>query len=166
MYNTFIELYEDGQLVEVVPYKIGFRRLELINKVMHLNGKRLVLVGVNRHEWNPKTGRAIGMEEMISDMNCIKRNNINAVRTCHYPDQIPWYYMCDEEGIYLMSETNLESHGSFQKVQSSLPVMCRVLFHNGERQSWIEQEVTLKRLRIIPLYCFGLWEMNRMQVMI
>ncbi len=116
LYSTFIELYEDGQLAEVVPYKAGFRRLEIIDKVIYLNGKRLVLTGVNRHEWNAKTGRAIGMNDMISDMSCIRKNHINAVRTCHYPDQIPWYYMCDEEGIYLMSETNLESHGSFQKL--------------------------------------------------
>ena len=121
LYDTYIELYDGGQLVEVVPYKVGFRRLEIIDKVMHLNGKRLILVGVNRHEWSAKTGRVIGMSEMISDMKCVKRNNINAVRTCHYPDQIPWYYMCDEEGIYLMSETNLESHGSFQKLGAIEP---------------------------------------------
>ena len=83
LYDTYIELYENDQLVEVVPYKVGFRRLEIIDKVMHLNGKRLILVGVNRHEWNAKTGRVIGMEEMISDMECVKKNNINSVRTCH-----------------------------------------------------------------------------------
>ncbi|MBQ7919051.1 MAG: beta-galactosidase [Lachnospiraceae bacterium] len=117
LYSVYIELSDaDGNLLEIVPYKIGFRRIEIIDKVMYLNGKRLVLVGVNRHEWSPKTGRCIGMEEMVADMKCIQRNNINAVRTCHYPDQIPWYYMCDEEGIYVMSETNLESHGSFQKL--------------------------------------------------
>lgn len=125
LYSTFIELYEDEDLVEVVPYKVGFRRLEMIDKVMHLNGKRLILLGVNRHEWNAKTGRVIGLEEMVMDMDCIKKNNINAVRTCHYPDQIPWYYMCDEEGIYLMSETNLESHGSFQKLGAIEP-SCNV----------------------------------------
>ena len=117
LYHAYVEITdEDGNLWEVIPYKIGFRRIEIINKVMYLNGKRLVLVGVNRHEWSPKTGRCISKEEMVSDMKCILKNNINAVRTCHYPDQIPWYYMCDEEGIYVMSETNLESHGSFQKL--------------------------------------------------
>jgi beta-galactosidase len=121
LYDAFIEVYENGQLAEVVPYKIGFRRLEIINKVMHLNGKRLIIVGVNRHEWSAKTGRVIGIEEMVSDINCMKRNNINSVRTCHYPDQIPWYYMCDEAGIYVMAETNLESHGSWQKLGAVEP---------------------------------------------
>ena len=122
LYTVNVEILdEEGGLLEVVPYEVGFRRIEIIDKVICLNGKRLVIVGVNRHEWNPKTGRCIGMEEMISDMACIQRNNINAVRTCHYPDQIPWYYLCDKEGIYLMSETNLESHGSFQKLGAIEP---------------------------------------------
>ncbi len=141
LYNTYIELYENGKLVEVVPYKVGFRRLEIIDKVMHLNGKRLILLGVNRHEWNAKTGRVIGLEEMVLDMKCIKKNNINAVRTCHYPDQIPWYYMCDEEGIYLMSETNLESHGSFQKLGAIEP-SCNV---PGSIPQW--KEAVIDRAR-------------------
>ena len=141
LYNTYIELYENGQLVEVVPYKVGFRRLEIIDKVMHLNGKRLILLGVNRHEWNAKTGRVIGLEEMVLDMKCIKKNNINAVRTCLYPDQIPWYYMCDEEGIYLMSETNLESHGSFQKLGAIEP-SCNV---PGSIPQW--KEAVIDRAR-------------------
>ena len=103
--------------------------------------KRLILTGVNRHEWNAKTGRVIGMDEMISDMKCVKRNNINAVRTCHYPDQIPWYYMCDEEGIYLMSETNLESHGSFQKLGAIEP-SCNV---PGSIPQW--KEAVIDRAR-------------------
>ena len=141
LYEAFIEVYENGQLAEVVFYRVGFRRLEIIDKVMCLNGKRLILTGVNRHEWNAKTGRVIGMDEMISDMKCVKRNNINAVRTCHYPDQIPWYYMCDEEGIYLMSETNLESHGSFQKLGAIEP-SCNV---PGSIPQW--KEAVIDRAR-------------------
>ena len=117
LYHAFVEIMDENDaLLEVVPYKVGFRRIEIIDKVIYLNGERLVIVGVNRHEWSPKTGRCIGLEEMVSDINCMKKNNINAVRTCHYPDQIPWYYMCDEAGIYVMAENNLESHGSFQKL--------------------------------------------------
>lgn len=142
LYRALVEIVnESDDLVEVVPYNIGFRRIEIIDKVMHLNGKRLILVGVNRHEWSAKTGRCIGMEEMIFDMNCIQKNNINAVRTCHYPDQIPWYYMCDEEGIYVMSETNLESHGSFQKLGEIEP-SCNV---PGSIPQW--KEAVIDRAR-------------------
>ena len=117
LYLLLIKLYDDtGKLVEAVPYNIGFRRIEIIDKVIYLNGKRLIINGVNRHEWSPEGGRCIGMAEMEQDMKCFHANHINAVRTCHYPDQIPWYYMCDENGIYMMSETNLESHGSWQKL--------------------------------------------------
>lgn len=111
----------DGSEVEAVPYDVGFRRIEIRDQVIRLNGKRLIINGVNRHEWNARTGRVIGMEDMIRDMEILKANNINSVRTCHYPDQIPWYYMCDSCGIYLMAETNLESHGSWQKMGAVEP---------------------------------------------
>ncbi len=110
-----------GSEVEVVPYDVGFRRIEIRDQVIRLNGKRLIINGVNRHEWNARTGRVIGMEDMIRDMEILKANHINSVRTCHYPDQIPWYYMCDSCGIYLMAETNLESHGSWQKMGAVEP---------------------------------------------
>ena len=126
LYHAYVELKaEDGSLAEVIPYDIGFRRIEIIDKVIYLNGKRLVITGVNRHEWNARTGRCIGIEDMKADISCILRNNINSVRTCHYPDQIPWYYMCDDAGIYVMAETNLESHGSFQKLGAIEP-SCNV----------------------------------------
>ena len=126
LYHAYIELKaEDGSLAEVIPYDIGFRRIEIIDKVIYLNGKRLVITGVNRHEWNARTGRCIGIEDMKADISCMLRNNINSVRTCHYPDQIPWYYMCDDAGIYVMAETNLESHGSFQKLGAIEP-SCNV----------------------------------------
>ena len=142
LYSVYVEVIsEDGELLEVVPYEVGFRRIEIIDKVIYLNGKRLLILGVNRHEWNPKTGRCIGMEEMQSDMECILKNNINAVRTCHYPDQILWYYMCDKNGIYLMSETNLESHGSFQKLGAIEP-SCNV---PGSIPQWREAVVDRAR---------------------
>ena len=126
LYHAYMELKaEDGSLAEVIPYDIGFRRIEIIDKVVYLNGKRLVITGVNRHEWNARTGRCIGIEDMKADISCMLRNNINSVRTCHYPDQIPWYYMCDDAGIYVMAETNLESHGSFQKLGAIEP-SCNV----------------------------------------
>ena len=142
LYHALVEIInENEELLEVVPYDVGFRRVEIIDKVIHLNGKRLILTGVNRHEWNAKTGRCIGVEEMIADMECIQKNHINAVRTCHYPDQIPWYYMCDEAGIYVMSETNLESHGSFQKLGAIEP-SCNV---PGSIPQW--REAVIDRAR-------------------
>lgn len=140
LYHACVELIEEnGVMLEVVPYDIGFRRLEVIDKVIYLNGKRLVITGVNRHEWNPKTGRCIGMQEMTADIDCMLRNNINAVRNCHYPDQIPWYYLCDKAGIYVMAETNLESHGTFQKLGAIEP-SCNV---PGSIPQW--REVVLDR---------------------
>lgn len=117
LYSFTVEIYDKaGNLVEIVPYRIGFRKIEIINKVIHLNGKRLIINGVNRHEWSPEGGRCISSTEMDRDMELLLGNNINAVRTSHYPNQIPWYYLCDTKGIYLMAETNLESHGSWQKL--------------------------------------------------
>ena len=86
------------------------------DKVVLLNGKRLIINGVNRHEWNMNSGRTITKQDMKADIQTFKRNNINAVRTCHYPNQIPWYYLCDQNGIYVMAENNLESHGTWQKM--------------------------------------------------
>ena len=111
----------DGTVTEVVPYDTGFRRFELKDGLMLLNGERLVLNGVNRHEWNPETGRAIGPADMTAAMEVFKRNHINAVRTCHYPNQTPWYHLCDQNGIYMMDEANLESHGSWQKLGAIEP---------------------------------------------
>ena len=130
LYHAYVELRsEDGEILEIIPYDIGFRRLEMIDKGIYLNGKRLVITGVNRHEWSAKTGRNISMDEMTADIDCMIRNNINAVRTCHYPDQIPWYYLCDKAGIYVMAETNMESHGTFQKlgtIEPSCSIPCSI----------------------------------------
>ena len=123
LYQLLIEICDDeGNLVELVPYHFGFRRIE-INKdhVVLLNGQRLIINGVNRHEWDAKRGRAITMDDMTSDIQTFKENNINAVRTCHYPDQIPWYYLCDDNGIYMMAENNLESHATWQKMGAIEP---------------------------------------------
>lgn len=111
----------DGETVEFAVSRLGFRRLELLGKKVLLNGKRLRICGVNRHEWSGRTGRCISQEDMRRDMEVLKRNHINAVRTSHYPNQTGWYSLCDEKGIYVMAETNLESHGSWQKLGETEP---------------------------------------------
>ena len=116
LYSLVTYLFDGkGQLLEAVPYQVGFRNIRIEDKVIKLNGKRLIIKGVNRHEWNAKTGRSITLEDMKWDIDFLKANHINAVRTCHYPDRKEWYTLCDEAGIYLMAETNLESHGSWMK---------------------------------------------------
>lgn len=121
-YELTIILYdEQGNVKEIVPQKVGFRRFEMIDRLMCLNGKRIVFRGVNRHEFNVRRGRSITKEDMMWDIRFMKRHNINAVRTCHYPDQSLWYELCDEYGIYLIDEANLESHGSWQKMGACEP---------------------------------------------
>lgn len=117
LYRVTVTLLDgQGQVVEAAPCATGFRRIELRDKVIYYNGKRLIINGVNRHEWSADGGRCITLQDMEWDIACFKRNHINSVRTCHYPDQMAWYDLCDQNGIYVMSETNLESHGSWQKV--------------------------------------------------
>ena len=117
LYTLYVRIYDgNGRLIEVVKETVGFRRFEMKNGLMLINGKRMVFRGVNRHEFDRRKGRAIGAEEMLWDIRFMKRHNINAVRTSHYPNQSLWYRLCDEYGIYLIDETNLESHGSWQKM--------------------------------------------------
>lgn len=122
LYKLVIQvLNESGHLVEVIPQKVGFRRFELVDKIMRLNGERIVFKGVNRHEFNYRTGRTITEEDMLLDIKILKQNNINAVRTSHYPNQSYWYELCDEYGIYVIDEMNLETHGSWQKMGAVEP---------------------------------------------
>lgn len=114
LYELVVEVSDsEGRVVEYATTKIGFRTFEIKNKLMLINGKRIVFRGVNRHEFSAKYGRACTYEEMLWDIRTFKRNNINAVRTSHYPNQSMWYRLCDEYGIYMIDETNLETHGTW-----------------------------------------------------
>lgn len=117
LYSFRAEIIDEvGHTIEVIPYRFGFRKIEIKNNVILLNGQRLIISGVNRHEWNCRTGRCIDEADMRFDLKTFDELNINAVRTCHYPDQDLWYYLCDEHGTYVMAENNLETHGSWQKM--------------------------------------------------
>lgn len=114
LYDLLLEVMdENGDVMEVIPQRVGFRRFEMKDHVMTLNGKRIVFKGVNRHEFSSVSGRHVSREELIKDLVTMKRNNINAIRTCHYPDAVGIYELCDEYGIYMIAECNLESHGSW-----------------------------------------------------
>lgn len=114
LYTLTIECFDqNGERSELVSQRIGFRRFEMKDGIMTLNGKRIVFKGVNRHEFSSKTGRAVTRKEVLKDIVTMKQNNINAIRTCHYPDASIIYDLCDEYGLYMIAENNLESHGSW-----------------------------------------------------
>ena len=114
LYDLLLEVMdENGQVTEVIPQRVGFRRFEMKDSIMMLNGKRIVFKGVNRHEFSSVSGRVVSREELVKDLVTMKQNNINAIRTCHYPDAVGIYELCDEYGIYMIAECNMESHGSW-----------------------------------------------------
>ncbi|MBS4999475.1 MAG: beta-galactosidase, partial [Actinomyces sp.] len=103
----------DGNDYETVTQRVGFRRFEIVNSVFMLNGQRLIFRGVNRHEFSPCTGRTLSLEDMVADVRMCKQLNINAIRTSHYPNDTRFLDLCDEYGLYVIDETNLETHGSW-----------------------------------------------------
>ena len=102
---------QKGNIVEVVPQKVGFRKVEIVNSQLLVNGQPVLIKGADRHEMDPDGGYVVSRERMIQDIKIMKRLNINAVRTCHYPDDPVWYELCDEYGLYVTAEANQESHG-------------------------------------------------------
>lgn len=100
-----------GNVVEVIPVKAGFRNVEIKNAQLLVNGQPILIKGADRHEMDPKTGYYVSPERMIQDIRIMKAHNLNAVRTCHYPDDNTWYDLCDQYGIYVVAEANVESHG-------------------------------------------------------
>ena len=112
LYELSVTLLDaDGKVLETARTRIGFRHVAIEDGILKLNGKRLVFRGVNRHEFDCRRGRAITEEDMLWDIRFMKRHNINAIRTCHYPDSEMFYEICDRYGLYVMCEADLESHG-------------------------------------------------------
>ena len=112
LYTTVVTLRDArGKVVEATSCRTGFRKVEIVDGVLLLNGKRLMINGVNIHEHNPATGHVVNRELMIKDLELMKQFNINAVRTSHYPQPTEWYDLCDEYGILLVDEANIEVHG-------------------------------------------------------
>lgn len=118
LYDLLLEVMNDeGVIEEIIPQKVGFRRFEMKKNIMTLNGKRIVFKGVNRHEFSSSRGRSVVREDVVKDIITMKQNNINAIRTCHYPDDVMIYDLCDEYGLYMIAENNLESHGSWDRAE-------------------------------------------------
>ena len=136
LYDLTIKVWNaDKDLCEVIPEKVGFRRFEMKGNIMMLNGKRIVFKGVNRHEFSSINGRCVSEEELRKDLEVMKRNNINAIRTCHYPNASLIYRLCDEYGLYMIDETNLESHGSWDTAYATGDYDYIV---PGNRPEWLD----------------------------
>ena len=119
LYTLVLCLKDDGRVLEYVSCHIGFRKFEIKDGLMLINGKRIIFKGVNRHEFNTDRGRTVTTEDMLKDITLMKAHNINAVRTSHYPSHPYWYDLCDRYGIYVMDENNLETHGSWKYGQET-----------------------------------------------
>jgi beta-galactosidase len=135
LYTLTIECFDqNGERSELVSQRIGFRRFEMKDGIMTLNGKRIVFKGVNRHEFSSISGRAVTKEEVLKDIVTMKQNNINAIRTCHYPDASIIYDLCDEYGLYMIAENNLESHGSWDSAMHGLAPKDMIV--PGDNMDW------------------------------
>ncbi|WP_303221895.1 glycoside hydrolase family 2 TIM barrel-domain containing protein [Paraprevotella clara] len=111
LYTLYTTLMDGKQVAEVVPQRVGFRKVEIKNAQVLVNGQPVLFKGANRHELDPVTGYVVSMDRMLEYIRVMKELNINAVRTCHYPNDPRWYELCDIYGIYMVAEANIESHG-------------------------------------------------------
>jgi len=136
LYQLLIQVYDENlALEEVILQEVGFRRFELKGSIMYLNGKRIVFNGVNRHEFCSESGRVVSDEDTRRDILTMKRHNINAIRTSHYPNGSALYKLCDRYGLYMIAENNMESHGSWDPVESGLAGPGLIV--PGDRPEWL-----------------------------
>ncbi|MGG5461258.1 glycoside hydrolase family 2 TIM barrel-domain containing protein [Clostridium sp. B9] len=120
---TYVIALEDsnGEVIETISNRVGFRKVEVKNNQVCVNGKPISFKGVNRHEFLPESARTLTTESMIEDIKLMKQHNINSVRSSHYPNDPRWYDLCDEYGLYVMDEANLETHGRLDEIPQSKP---------------------------------------------
>ena len=136
LYPIIIEVYGiDGILSETFIQRVGIRKFEIVDSVMLLNGKRIVFNGVNRHEFNCERGRVPSVDDMVMDIRTMKQNNINAIRTSHYPNDERLYDLCDEYGIYMIAENNMESHGTWEHIEKGRDDISAAL--PGDYDCWM-----------------------------
>lgn len=137
LYTLMLTLKSGNKVLEVIPQRVGFRKIELKKDLgqIWVNGKPVLFKGADRHEMDPLTGYVVSRERMIQDIKIMKENNLNAVRTCHYPDDPEWYKLCDEYGIYLVCEANIESHGMGygDKTLAKVPAYAQAHLERNQR---------------------------------
>ena len=135
LYTLVVNLEKNGQVIESLTQKVGFRKIELKNGQVLVNGQPVLFKGANRHEMDPDGGYVVSKERMIQDIKRMKELNINAVRTCHYPDNNLWYDLCDEYGLYMVAEANVESHGMGygEKTLAKNPLYAKAHLERNQR---------------------------------
>ena len=134
LYELVLEVTDGKKVLEVIHQYVGFRRFEMKDGLMLLNGKRIVFKGVNRHEFGATTGRALRKEDTLTDILTMKQHNINAIRTSHYPNSSYIYELCDLYGLYMIAENNLESHGSWEPIARGVRDIKEAV--PGDREDW------------------------------
>jgi len=134
LYRLNLRLFSGEKVVEKVSELVGFRHFGMKDGIMCLNGKRVVFNGVNRHEFSCDTGRTPVLSEVLHDVTVMKQNNINAIRTCHYPDASILYHLCDIFGLYMIAENNMETHGMWDRVERGQMPQREAL--PGDRSDW------------------------------
>lgn len=144
LYRLEVRTRRCGDIIDIAVCDIGFRDVRIVDGQLLLNGKRLILNGINRHEWHPERGRSVTDEDMTFDLRFLKEHNINAVRTSHYPNRNEWYRLCDKGGLYVMDEACLETHGTF----AAVPAYRREEAIPGDDMSWYPLCVT----RVLRMY--------------
>ena len=153
---------KDGEVLEIVPQNVGFREVEIKGGIFYVNGQKVKLKGVNRHEHHPEHGQIVSTEDMIRDLKLFKENNINAVRTSHYPNVPEFYDLCDQYGIFVLDEANIETHEfgatSNKNVLANDPTWEKAIVDRVERMA--------ERDKIILPLLFGPWVMNLERVLI
>ena len=141
LYTLVLSLNDDkGKAIEHLSARIGFRKSEIKDGQLLVNGKPIYIKGVNRHEHDPDTGHTISRESMIRDILLMKQHNINTVRTCHYPDMPEWYELCDEYGLYIIDEANIESHGMGYGPESLAKQPSWLNAHMARTQAMVERD--------------------------
>ncbi|MBP1653084.1 MAG: putative exported beta-galactosidase [Bacteroidetes bacterium] len=135
LYQVLVTVKTKDKVTEVIRQQVGFRKVEIKNAQLLINGQPVLIKGVNRHEMDPDFGYAVSPQRMMEDIRLMKELNVNAVRTCHYPDDNLWYDLCDQYGIYLVAEANLESHGMGygEKTLAKNPAYAKAHLERNER---------------------------------
>lgn len=141
LYDLYITLKKKSEVLEIIPQKIGFRKVEIKGGQLLVNGKPILIKGVDRHELDPDGGYVVSVNRMIEDIRLMKKFNINAVRTSHYPDDPRWYDLCDRYGIYVTAEANIESHGMGygEKSLSRNPLYTKAHIERNENNWYVNK---------------------------